>query len=248
MADRIVPHFQDELEQLKTRLLEMGGLAEDRVRSVVKALVQRDSAIVDRVLAGLPPRAEGPYTVASVGRLNEAKDPVTLTEAFARAAGPLDRLVFAGEGPQLGLVRAAAARGGVSERVATDGLVERETVYRIVAGADVFVSASRVEGLPVAVLEAMACARPVILSDIPQHREIVGDDPVIELVRPGDVGGFASALRRMRERGTAERSELGAQCRAIAERFDVRAMHRRYGALYERISGAPDVAAAEVLT
>jgi phosphate transport system protein len=52
MAERLVPHFQEELEQLKTRLLEMGGLAEDRVRTVLRALVERDSALVERVLAG----------------------------------------------------------------------------------------------------------------------------------------------------------------------------------------------------
>ena len=52
MPERIVPHFQEELEQLKTRLLEMGGLAEDRVRASVEALVERDSGLVDRVLTG----------------------------------------------------------------------------------------------------------------------------------------------------------------------------------------------------
>jgi phosphate transport system protein len=55
MASSTVPHFQEELEQLKARLLEMGGLAEDRVRSAVKALVDRDAAIVDVVLAGDAP-------------------------------------------------------------------------------------------------------------------------------------------------------------------------------------------------
>ena len=48
--DRHIPHFQEELELLKTRLLEMGGLAEDRVRSAVRALVERDYATVERVL------------------------------------------------------------------------------------------------------------------------------------------------------------------------------------------------------
>ena len=52
MTERLVPHFQEELEQLKTRLLEMGGLAEDRVRTVLRALVDRDPGLVDRVLAG----------------------------------------------------------------------------------------------------------------------------------------------------------------------------------------------------
>jgi phosphate transport system protein len=52
MPDRLVPHFQEELEQLKTRLLEMGGLAEDRVRSAVESLVERNVPLVDRVLGG----------------------------------------------------------------------------------------------------------------------------------------------------------------------------------------------------
>jgi phosphate transport system protein len=49
---RPIPHFQEELEQLKARLLEMGGLAEDRVRTAVRALVERDTALVERVLTG----------------------------------------------------------------------------------------------------------------------------------------------------------------------------------------------------
>lgn len=52
MPDKPVRHFQEELEQLKTRLLEMGGLAENRVSAVVEGLVTRDAAAVDRVLAG----------------------------------------------------------------------------------------------------------------------------------------------------------------------------------------------------
>jgi phosphate transport system protein len=55
MTAPTVPHFQEELAQLKSRLLEMGGLAEDRVRSAVRALVERDGAAVDRVLAGDQP-------------------------------------------------------------------------------------------------------------------------------------------------------------------------------------------------
>src|SRR3954471_21803154 len=47
-----VRHFQDELEQLKARLLEMGGLAEEAVRLAVKGLVERDRALVARVLGG----------------------------------------------------------------------------------------------------------------------------------------------------------------------------------------------------
>jgi phosphate transport system protein len=52
MTDRVVRHFQEELEQLKNRLLEMGGLAEERVRTAVEGLVGRDTALVEGVLDG----------------------------------------------------------------------------------------------------------------------------------------------------------------------------------------------------
>jgi len=52
MTDRPIPHFQEELDQLKARLLEMGGLAEDRLRLAVRGLVDRDLATVERVLTG----------------------------------------------------------------------------------------------------------------------------------------------------------------------------------------------------
>jgi len=52
MSETTVRHFQEELEQLKARLLEMGGLAEDRVRASVEGLVDRDADVVDRVLNG----------------------------------------------------------------------------------------------------------------------------------------------------------------------------------------------------
>jgi phosphate transport system protein len=51
----VVRHFQEELEQLKTRLLEMGGLAEENVRLAVKGLVDRDPQVIDRVLMGDEP-------------------------------------------------------------------------------------------------------------------------------------------------------------------------------------------------
>lgn len=50
-----VPHFQEELDQLKARLLEMGGLAEDRVRHAVRALVERSHSAAGEVLAGDQP-------------------------------------------------------------------------------------------------------------------------------------------------------------------------------------------------
>jgi phosphate transport system protein len=54
-VERVVRHFQEELEGLKTRLLEMGGLAEENVRLAVKGLVDRDHELIDRVMVGDEP-------------------------------------------------------------------------------------------------------------------------------------------------------------------------------------------------
>jgi phosphate transport system protein len=51
-VERAVRHFQEELEQLKTRLLEMGGMAEEEVRLAVKGLTDADHELIERVLAG----------------------------------------------------------------------------------------------------------------------------------------------------------------------------------------------------
>ena len=51
-SEQRVRHFQEELEQLKARLLEMGGLAEEQVRLAVKGLVDRDRDLIARVLIG----------------------------------------------------------------------------------------------------------------------------------------------------------------------------------------------------
>ena len=53
--DRQVPHFREELEMLQGRLLEMGGLAEERVRAAVQGLVSRDPVLIDKVLSGDEP-------------------------------------------------------------------------------------------------------------------------------------------------------------------------------------------------
>jgi phosphate transport system protein len=54
-VDRQVPHFREELEALQGRLLEMGGLAEERVRAALQGLVSRDPVLIQKVLAGDEP-------------------------------------------------------------------------------------------------------------------------------------------------------------------------------------------------
>jgi glycosyltransferase involved in cell wall biosynthesis len=173
-----------------------------------------------------------------IGRLIPIKDPLAVVEAFQQVARANDRLVCIGDGPLGVAVRERARQLGHARQVELTGVIPRDAVYERMKAVDLFVSASRVEGLPVAVLEAMACGCPVVLSDIPPHREIAGRLEFIPLVRPGDRDGFAREIRRFQRLSAEERAAIGARCRALAvQNFSAEAMGHAYEEIYRRALG-----------
>jgi len=170
--------------------------------------------------------------------LIEIKNSLTVLDAFYQSDGHVGKLVFLGEGTMRPTLTQKIASLGLQKRVKLTGMVPRDEVFQYFALADLFVSASRGEGLPVAVMEAMACRRPVILSDIAPHREIVKDVDFIPLINPDNVAGFASAIKKYREMSVSERATLGEKCRKlIEEQFSLPVMHSGYAAIYSEITG-----------
>ncbi len=195
---------------------------------------------VDRALGSRlsePARGGQTFAVASVGRLIDVKNPSVVIEAVDKAGDPAWRITFVGEGPLRPMLEARALGMRSGAEAGFTGLVSRKNVYRHLWDADVFVSSSRAEGLPVAVLEAMACRRPVVLSDIPAHREITRGVDFIPLVSPDDIDGFVRALRRFRRMSPAARDDVGRRCRRLVEDgFGVRPMLARYDRIYSEIA------------
>ncbi len=139
-------------------------LAGRRLRAVSNGV---DIDRVCRVLGQAQPAPAEPFTIISVGRLIEIKNPLAILEAFHAVPNTATRLVFIGDGPLRGVLEARIASLDLGSRVELLGAVPRDRVYERLAQAHLFVSMSRGEGLPVAPLEAMAAGLPVILSDIP---------------------------------------------------------------------------------
>jgi glycosyltransferase involved in cell wall biosynthesis len=198
-----------------------------------------DVARIDAVLESEPARTRpGPgLTVLSVGRLIPIKDPASVLTAYLGSSKPVDELVFVGDGPLRRSLEARARSRRPHAQVEFTGLIPRDQVYLRMLNADVFVSASRGEGLPVALLEAMAAGCPVVATDIPPHNEVAALAPGVRLVPVGDVEGLKRAVRRSLELSPEERSRLGAQMRGCVERlFSVDAMNAEYGRLYAGIA------------
>ena len=228
------------------RVVFCSHAAYESLPAILKRLVRRQARIVqngadlgriDQVIGTLQePRPEA-FTVLSIGRLEPVKDPIALVKAFAQARGDGDRLVFIGDGDLRTELETTIASMGLSPHVTLTGLIEREEVFRHLMRADVYISASHGEGLPVAVMEAMACSVPVILSDIPPHREFQADADLIPLIPIGDIDGFARQLARFKAISRDDRAAIGRACRdLVAAKFSLEQMTAGYEAIYRDVS------------
>lgn len=132
--------------------------------------------------------------VVSVGRLTQQKDPVTLLRAWRMVDGP-HRLAVVGEGPMRDDLTAMIALDGLTGRV--DLLGACEDVSAVLRAADLFVLASRWEGHPLAVLEAMMSGLPVVATAVGGVPEQVLEGETGFLVPPEDPEALARALRRL---------------------------------------------------
>jgi len=179
---------------------------------------------------GLGP--DGPV-VGTVGNLTAKKDHATLVEAMARLSGerPDARLVVVGAGPLEADLRARTARAGLTDRAVLGG--SRGDVAGILGAFDVFVLSSRVEGLPIALLEAMAAGRACVATAVGGVPEVITDGVDGLLVPPGDPDALAAALGKLLA-DPERRADLGARAAERAADFDIRAAVRRLEAIYDR--------------
>ncbi|HTA43050.1 MAG TPA: glycosyltransferase family 4 protein [Bryobacteraceae bacterium] len=132
--------------------------------------------------------------VAMVARFTEFKDHETLVRAFATLNTPA-RLQLIGDGPTRKATERLVAELGIQDRVDFPG--DRNDVPRLLCHADVFVLASKLDNLPISILEAMRAGLPVIASDVGGISELVTNGETGLLVPPFSVAPMAGALAEL---------------------------------------------------
>jgi glycosyltransferase involved in cell wall biosynthesis len=170
-----------------------------------------------------------------VGRFTEQKHQGLLLRAFAEAFGSTDgaRLLFVGDGPDRQMIEALAKSLSVERRVSFLGV--RRDIPAILADTDVFVLASRWEGTPLSVMEAMVAGKAVLATRVGSVPEMLSDGVSGLLIPPENLAALRDALRRLfSDQGLRER--LGARAMTEAKgAFSAEAMAHRYEELYAAV-------------
>lgn len=172
--------------------------------------------------------------IASIGRLDRAKGFDALLESFAAVVPehPDWSLVILGDGPEREALRAQAQRLGVDARILLAGVGDAGA---LLADAEVYVSASRVEGFPNALLEAMASGVVVVATDCSSGpREIIRPEVDGLLVDVDDSGAMAAALALLM-RDPDLRRRLGDGGRAVVDRFGLERVAAEWEAVFATV-------------
>jgi teichuronic acid biosynthesis glycosyltransferase TuaC len=166
--------------------------------------------------------ADRTYMV-SLGRMVKTKGVYEFYEAFRNLAGRWPRLaaLWIGGGPEENALAALARRDGMADRFAVLGSVPRAKALRLLQAADLMAFASHAEGLPNAVMEAMAAGLPIVATDVGGDREVIVDGVTGLLVPPQNVDTLVAGVERILQ-NPAEARRMGQRGRhLILDHFDV---------------------------
>lgn len=182
------------------------------------------------------------YYLISVGRLVERKGFEYLIRAMVELPKEMQLLII-GDGPLEGSLREVAAQAAVSDRVKLLGYLTRERIWAHLRVADCYVLSSIHEGLGIVVQEAMYAGLPIVSTDDGGQVDLVKDGRNGLLVKPADVEGLVSAIRRLH----AER-EL-ARAMAQNNREDLKRLYmtvnaKEYTELFRSIFDADEASAS----
>lgn len=190
----------------------------------------------ERAALNLP---AGPLVIFA-GRLDPQKGLdtlITAVEPLLRATPEL-RVLLLGDGPLRGDLEARIRHADLADRILLHGIVADVAAY--LRSADVFVLPSVGEGMPNALLEAMATGLPCVASEIGGCRDVIDDGQTGLLVPPGDAGALRATLEHLL-RSPALRHRLGTAAREeVVARLGLERMVDRYEACYRAvIAGRP---------
>lgn len=178
------------------------------------------------------------YLLFYAAEFNKNKNHQLLLHALAsiKEQVPHARLLLAGKGPLLEACRALAGQLGISSMVHFLGY--RNDIDRLLPMCDVAVASSLREGLPVNIMEAMACGLPIVATENRGHSELVADGQNGYLIAQGQVKEFAGRLLAL-SKSEELRNRMGAESADIIKKFSLGQVARELNDIYKPLMEQP---------
>ncbi len=238
LCDRLTQRFVNKFivvsQSLQEFLIKEHGIAPDKVTKIYNGIeldqykpnLEQSEKIRKEFLV-----REDEFVVGSIGRLTYEKGHEFLLKSVPKVseAFPRTKFVLVGDG-QLKLKLENLARElEISQNCMFLGF--RDDIQEVLSSFDVFVLPSIMEGHPIAILEAMAMAKPIVASDIDGIREQVENGRTGILIPPGDPKALAEGINQLlKDRFQAHKFGMEAR-KQVEEIFDI----RRQVALHEEV-------------
>jgi glycosyltransferase involved in cell wall biosynthesis len=180
---------------------------------------------------------EDAFVVGHMGRLAPEKNLEFLARSVADFMKEHGEAVFllVGAGPSLEAIRHIFAGAGMSGRLHTCGVLEKDALADALNAMDVFAFASKSETQGMVLTEAMASGLPVVALDASGVREVVVDGGNGRVIREETREAFAAALQWVHARSRKEREALVASARATADVFSMGASAQKALTAYENL-------------
>jgi len=241
LAGRYAARFACVSDDIASSVARHSAVARRRILVVpngvdVEAFADGSGADALRSSLGIPP---GAPVIGSIGRLNEVKRQDLLLRSFAQisAQAPRAHLLLVGDGPEMGSLRRLAGELGVADRVRFAGYQARPQDYLHVM--DIFALTSRLEGMPLVILEAWAAGRPVVASRVGGIGGMVEHGRSGWLFESGDEAALSDALRTLLADPSRARRLAESGFGRVRAEFDTRNMAGAYEAIYRELLARP---------
>ena len=219
-------------------LFKKYGERPERVSVILHGVSTRGPQFHDRAaalaVAGLPAEGRGKFLVSFFGRLSEEKAPDVFVE-IARRLKDSHEIYFCmtGEGPARSTVLDLIRRYKLQRKIYAPGFVDDfRTLMEL---SDVIVVPSRLDGMPLVVLEAQALGKPVVASATGSIPEMIRDNESGFLCEPGNVAAFCQRILELLH-SPQKRSAIGATAQeAVRRRHNIDTMIAAYLEVFQRI-------------
>lgn len=242
IINRFLAKFTDKIiavsEEVKRDILKYDKIPEDKVQVIYNGVdlnAFNQSFDKKQIKKKLGINPDDVPVIGTVGRLTEQKGHIYLLQAILKLKNkfPDIKVLIVGDGPLMDALKSYTSSSGLSKNVIFTGF--KRDIPALLSIMDIFVFPSLWEGLPNALIEAMASGKTIIASNLPQIKEVLGSDGLGILVPPKDSDSISQSIDFLLKNEEIAKKMGNLAKNKACIRFNIENTVRIYEKMFEKI-------------